>query len=446
MPPRDMLLLAAISLALAGTAAAQASFRPAGLVFLSRHGARTPLFKDPATLAEGNSQLTLEGQNMHFTNGRDLARLYGEGAEGGIRGLSPLYEQEEVYARSSDTDRTINSATSLLLGLFPPNASQSLIMADGTTVYSTPGGYGLQQVPVHIVPEREDLITRGWLNCTKLDSQISAYYASPEYKATEDGARGLLDALSPRFGGRKLGLKDMWNVYDVLNVQKSYDPNFQDLTPEQWKQLTELVNGLEYNKFKSGLGATAFAADVAVQLRGMASASNKKLIHYYSGHYTTFSSAFGLLGLSDAHPELRNIPDYASLLVFELSRSDTGAAFARILYRSGTRGDFKPYALPGLPERVPVDQMAARLEQLGTPDLASWCAACGNVGTRGCGAFVQQQPSCGLSDPAAGAIGAAVALACAGVAAGIAVMVMGRKRKAAAAKGVEVEKVADAKV
>jgi hypothetical protein len=156
-------------------AAAQADLTrvPVGIVLLTRHGARTPLFKNPATLSEGESQLTIQGQNQHYQNGKYLRSIYGAEAPNGIQGLDTTYDDfSEVYARSSDFDRTINSASSLLMGLFPANASLG-----GT---ATPGGLGLQQVPVHVVGETQDLVTRGWINCTKLEKMTSDFYSSPE--------------------------------------------------------------------------------------------------------------------------------------------------------------------------------------------------------------------------------------------------------------------------
>jgi hypothetical protein len=70
----------------------------------------------------------------------------------------------------------------------------------------------------------------------------------------------------------------MWNIFDVLNVQRATDKSFVDLAPEQWAQITQLVNLLEYNKFANGLGATAFAGDVAKQLRAMSATGNRKLV------------------------------------------------------------------------------------------------------------------------------------------------------------------------
>lgn len=194
----SLLLAAALPSSLAQNATESAVHRPVGLVVLTRHGARTPLYKNPATFSEGESQLTLEGQNQHYQNGLYLRSLYAAdaGSINPIKGLSATYDDfSKIYVRSSDFDRTINSARSLLMGLFPANASLNLVMADGTTTYSTLGGLGVQEVPVHVVPEMQDLITRGWINCTKLEKLTADYYASPECECVRGKDLGCVASL-----------------------------------------------------------------------------------------------------------------------------------------------------------------------------------------------------------------------------------------------------------
>lgn len=101
---------------------------------------------------------------------------------------------------------------------------------------------------------------------------------SPPDATADVEAQPLLQSLSARFNNTKLRLQDMWNVFDVLNFQKSYNKSFVDLTAGQWNEVNQLVNSLEYNKFANGLGATAFAGDVAKQLKAMSASGNKKLV------------------------------------------------------------------------------------------------------------------------------------------------------------------------
>uniref|UniRef100_A0A8C9GJ51 Acid phosphatase n=1 Tax=Piliocolobus tephrosceles TaxID=591936 RepID=A0A8C9GJ51_9PRIM len=109
------------------------------LVF--RHGDRAPLASYPtdphkqvaSTLwPRGLGQLTREGVRQQLELGRFLRSRY-------EAFLSPEYRREEVYIRSTDFDRTLESAQANLAGLFPEAAPGS------------PEAHW-RPIPVHTVP------------------------------------------------------------------------------------------------------------------------------------------------------------------------------------------------------------------------------------------------------------------------------------------------------
>ena len=61
--------------------------------------------------------------------------------------LSPNYNSDEVYVRSTDVDRTLMSAEAHLAGLFPPQGDQ--IWHENLTQW--------QPVPIHTVPKEEGI-------------------------------------------------------------------------------------------------------------------------------------------------------------------------------------------------------------------------------------------------------------------------------------------------
>uniref|UniRef100_A0A8C9LJD4 Acid phosphatase n=1 Tax=Piliocolobus tephrosceles TaxID=591936 RepID=A0A8C9LJD4_9PRIM len=115
------------------------------LVF--RHGDRAPLASYPtdphkqvaSTLwPRGLGQLTREGVRQQLELGRFLRSRY-------EAFLSPEYRREEVYIRSTDFDRTLESAQANLAGLFPEAAPGS------------PEAHW-RPIPVHTVPVAEDKV------------------------------------------------------------------------------------------------------------------------------------------------------------------------------------------------------------------------------------------------------------------------------------------------
>ncbi|KAJ3029924.1 hypothetical protein HDV00_009347 [Rhizophlyctis rosea] len=423
----NLINLAAIASLLVAPASAQTVI---SAVILTRHGARTPLFKDTKTFAEGNSQLTIEGKDQLFERGTFLHSRWSSGPNA-MTGWSDTYQQNTTYVRSSDTDRTINSADSLLLALFPA-PPQTLKLANGTTLTSPTND---QQVPIHVVQNDQDYVLRGWFNCTKLDQHTTDLFASQEFITYQTQHQALLDALSPRYG-RPLGLSDMWNVFDDLNVQKSYNASFKDLTQDQWTELTQLLNYLEYQKFKVGYAAANFVNDVVTELQADAQSGATRKLTYYSGHYTTFTNFFGLTGLSTQNTSLQSIPDYGSLLIFELLQDTTNPAqkYVRFSYRNG-QSDPVVYAFPSLSAMPKLEDFVAAMKPLGASGLKGWCNVCGNTVNRGCetlqGAAAtgsEPAPSGGVSPAVGGVIGAVVGVVVTAILAGVLWHVANKKR------------------
>ncbi|XP_056681600.1 testicular acid phosphatase isoform X7 [Monodelphis domestica] len=123
--------------------------RPPGpLAFVAlvyRHGDRAPLdsyptdpHRDGALWPEGPGQLTQEGVRQQLELGSFLRARYGHF-------LSPRYRREELYVRSTDYDRTLQSAQANLAGLFP----------------GSPLSPGWMPVPVHTVPAAQDKQAHG---------------------------------------------------------------------------------------------------------------------------------------------------------------------------------------------------------------------------------------------------------------------------------------------
>ena len=82
-----------------------------------RHGARTPLMESECsgfTVARYN--LTPEGMRQRYLLGRNTRQKY----KGTL--LSTTFVEGEVLMESTDVDRTLQSAFSELMGLYPPGS------------------------------------------------------------------------------------------------------------------------------------------------------------------------------------------------------------------------------------------------------------------------------------------------------------------------------------
>ncbi|KAJ7383827.1 hypothetical protein OS493_025699 [Desmophyllum pertusum] len=153
---------------------------------------------------------------------------------------------QDIYVRSSDYSRTLNSALSFLLGLYPPRNQTLNVSYAG--VFRAP--YNIQQVPIHTVATEDDQVLRGWLACPELHKRLAEFYKSSEFQKKESESAELRKQLEDIMGIGKIELKDFYNVYDYIHLHRLYNHTYNlNITEEQWTKLVYLADWVEYNKY-----------------------------------------------------------------------------------------------------------------------------------------------------------------------------------------------------
>nr|XP_035959917.1 testicular acid phosphatase isoform X6 [Halichoerus grypus] len=178
-----------------------------------RHGDRAPLASYPTdphkeavtTLwPRGLGQLTGEGVRQQLELGRFLRSRY-------EAFLSPQYRREEVYVRSTDFDRTLESAQANLAGLFPEAAPGRPEAA-------------WRPIPVHTVPVTEDKLLRfPTRSCPRYHELLREATEAAEYQTALEGWTDFLTHLENYTGLSLVGepLRRAWKVLDTLMCQGS---------------------------------------------------------------------------------------------------------------------------------------------------------------------------------------------------------------------------------
>ena len=145
---------------------------------LFRHGDRTPIATFPTdpyreadwpngwvdpppsllilipTVWSRFGQLTTAGIEQHHRLGRYLRSRYGSL-------LNSNYTASEILVRSTDYDRTLMSAQSNLIGLYPVN--------NATAEDRVP----IQPIPIHTVPMNEDFVR--WFKTSDVDGSLCLF-------------------------------------------------------------------------------------------------------------------------------------------------------------------------------------------------------------------------------------------------------------------------------
>ncbi|CAF1270061.1 unnamed protein product [Rotaria sordida] len=129
-----------------------------GTHIIYRHGDRSPILSYPESIVDeffwpnGFGQLTLRGQLQQIRLGQYFRERYSEL-------LNSTYVASEVTIRSTDNDRTLMSAYSNLLGLYPTSKEKlDLILLEIEQDNKWPEVLPWQPIPVHTVPKSIDYV------------------------------------------------------------------------------------------------------------------------------------------------------------------------------------------------------------------------------------------------------------------------------------------------
>jgi len=281
---------------------------------------------------------------MHqlYTLGSDYLRpRYIESAEP----LLPTnWTRSGLYVRSTDYQRTLQSVTSLLQGLYPPGTGPTLWDAPAQPAV-TPDR--IQVVPIHTEPQTEDgLLTWSGPTCPTWATQRNAYLNEQEAATGEEGIfKTLLDKLATATDFPGLNLNNLYKVLDGLLTDTFHGHPLpgkldaadvaQAVNASQWV-MAQWYGTPEFRKLGGGYMVSL------VRDRMFARANNSAQPEFdpstypsptweqltgprlavYSSHDITLLTLLYALGLESGPAEN---PPYASSIVFELVELDSAA-------------------------------------------------------------------------------------------------------------------------
>merc|ERR1719318_119760 len=169
---------------------------------LYRHGARTPCwsyptdpYKDRTNWPEGLCNITRIGRENHLQLGYWLRKRY--------HGFLKLYNQEEIYARSTNIDRTLISTRLTLTGLCT--------------------NHPLHHVPIHTSPlEKDILLYSEHTECEKL-TQLKKLFEENKLLKKLKVYKDLLEYLNMHTERSILSFSELYYLYDTLATEEFYN-------------------------------------------------------------------------------------------------------------------------------------------------------------------------------------------------------------------------------
>ncbi|KAK0228724.1 histidine phosphatase superfamily [Armillaria fumosa] len=371
-----------------------------GVVLLARHGDREGFYQDPSSYTASATTITPEGNVQELQLGQLLRSLYlNSSSPSFIPGInSTIANLDQIQVRADGGGEggvIVNSAMSLLQGLFPATSSYNVTLANGTNVVGPLGGY--QYIPIESVEPDNDVSLEGWTSCGAFDTSTNAFYNSTEFQAKVNESASFISQLSPYLDGRPVTLKNMWNIYDYMNVENIHDASFAaSISDTFMEQARDLANWHEYGVFSSvdlaGIGniaARAMLPSIFESFTSITASDDPLKISYLALAYKPFLSLFNMTGVAQMNPQLQGIVNYAAAVALEIrNSSSSGEPVLRFNFKNGTDDNgFTTYNILNSTGDVPLSTFVNYLSPAAVNTTADWCKVCGNTEDRGCGAL-----------------------------------------------------------
>ncbi len=297
-----------------------------------RHGDRAPIesipsapWTDPIPLGH----LSPIGMQQEFQLGEKFRDRYVKQ----FHLLPEHYSSETMYVRSSDIERTLISAESVLLGLYPLGTGPSV---NGKP--ALPGSY--QPIPIHTKPRAEDSLLVVDFN-PKLSSTLDQYvHDTAEWNEKNALLQPQLKRWHQLTAMKMDSLRSLIGLGDALYVYKLHDvPIPKGLTDADLKEIaneTEWAFSATFRPHQVGDLTSHELLKVIADYFDAATQSRSKLKYVlFSAHDTTISGLMSIL-----RDPVDRRPPYSSDLNFALFKD--GAAYKVRINLNG-----KPVAAPG---------------------------------------------------------------------------------------------------
>jgi acid phosphatase len=300
---------------------------------ITRHGDRTPIHlfaNNPNHWTEGLGQLTGEGMRQHYLLGQKFRHKYVDQ----LNFVSGTFNISEVYARATGKDRTLMSAQSFMLGMFPPGTGPN-----ASTVKESALPHSIQPVPIHAATPSHDILLHAYKNCPRLSELKDEVKNSAEWKQKEEENKEFLKQLASVFGEKKISLSKVSAVYHVVNSEEiHHQKQIPDLTQEMKAKIAKIKDWVLAQKFKTRemgrMGAGNLLNDIINKMRHVEEQGHAHGVHrtekeqksktlpkftLFSGHDGTILALLSAMGLKNY-----KIPEFASFIEIQLHETPSG--------------------------------------------------------------------------------------------------------------------------
>ncbi|KAF7332863.1 hypothetical protein MVEN_02391300 [Mycena venus] len=363
-----------------------------GVIVIARNGDRRAFYQDPKTYAPSLTDSTALGVSDLHVLGEQLRSEYlTPGSASFISEISGGVadtQQIKVRAKAGGEGTVVfDSAIALLQGLFPPNSKNKITLANGEVVSAPLGGY--QYVPMETVEPGNDRSMESWTDCPAFQKHVAAFYDSDAFKAKAKDAAPFFKDIKDYVFGRPATLENIWNIYDFMNTQLTYNQTYAYRLPpgliDQARALADFhQDGVFSDAEANGVGNVAgrtLLHTILSSLERIAFNDDPLKLTIVQTSYQPFISFFHQTEIADKNPELKAIPNFGAALAIELRRGGPPDLrdFLRFKFKNGTADpqDWRLIHPFGHDADIPLTEFIYRAEGSAITSNKQWAKVCG---------------------------------------------------------------------
>lgn len=289
-----------------------------------RHGDRTPLRtlpNSPYRWPEGLGQLTPIGMQQEYQRGVEFRKKYIDRSHL----LSPHYNNEEMLVLSTNTDRTLMSAQSVLLGLYPLGTGPSLPDSNQPALPSH-----FQSIPIHIRAKDASF---------DITMDVDSHHLLKKFVFTQPSWQSKTEKLRPQMAkwskvtGMKINnLHQVRHLADILHIYQLHHIAIPaDLSADDVKQIIAVGNEASLTEYKTrqiaDIQGTHLLKTISSYLEQASQQKTPLKYVLFSGHDSTIMSL-----MTELHMPLTVKPPYGANLNFALFKTSENHFLVKVTY------------------------------------------------------------------------------------------------------------------
>ncbi|KAI9728571.1 MAG: hypothetical protein M1834_007599 [Cirrosporium novae-zelandiae] len=383
-------------------------------VVFTLYGDRNPY------LADGDTVLTPLGAQQLYSAGSTFRDRYViPSSPQAINNISALeIDGSETFVMSTADGYIVTSAQAFMQGLYPPldiSTNHTVInsmsvLANGSNIDFPLGGYQYPTIYTTSSLDPNSIWIAGEVNCPAYMSSAADYLYTADFTYTEENSMSFYQSLySPILEGvlsnSSVGYGNAYPIFDYVNFGYIHNDtirsNLNDSDLEQVRALASqyvyaingnLTNGHFREQIQAVAGRTFASEVVGLLMNNIATLGASSKINLLFGSFEPFLSFAALAKLSDINSYFNQLPQPGSSMVFELfgvgddinTYPDMDQLYVRFLFRNGTDDSSALISYPlfgNSPSQVDMslEDFTSGMDSFTLGSVEDWCNTCGSL-------------------------------------------------------------------